>query len=171
MKIKFVSALLAFVTLLFTLTACNGDGADTSPGVSSEEAASVSDPIQASDEEGDLGDYHVKILDTETGLMDYDGNKVIGIRFEFTNHAEEAISFDSALYALAYQDGVELDSAYPDETSAEYRNIDKNIKQDVTITCEEYFVLTSDKSNVEAEVGEVFSLSNRRVTKTFALKQ
>ena len=124
----------------------------------------------AATDEGDLGDYHVKILDAETGLKDYDGNPVIGVKYEYTNNGEENMMFDVAVNAQAFQDGVQLELAFMDEFSDEYENSSKEVKPGTTLTCEMYYALTSD-SEVEVEVSELISFGDAKLTKTFSVAQ
>lgn len=172
---KTMAVLASVMMMLAMLTAC-GDAADSSvastpkaePAASSAEEQ-PEEAKQESAEEGDLGDYHVKILDCETGLKDYEGNPVIGVKYEFTNNSEDTTSFDIALYPQAFQDGIELERAIMDSTSDEYNNGTKDIKNGVTLTCEVYYIMTSDKSDVEIEVTELISFSDEKLTKTFEI--
>lgn len=174
MNKKLVAVLVSVVMMLALLTACDDSSFSSmstqqSDRAASSSAANSSDEEQATTDEGDIGDYHIKILDAETGIKDYEGNPTIGVKFEFTNNAEEATSFDAVIYACAYQDGVELDFTAPDTESEEYNNAERNIKKGVTIVCEQYFVLTSDKSDVEVEVEEAFSFGSTKLEKNFKI--
>ena len=102
-------------------------------------------------------------------MKDYDEKPVIGVKFSFTNNSEEAIACDVALYMLAYQNGIELDIPILDAASDEYNNTSKNIKPGKTITCEEYYVMTSDEADVEIEVRELASFADRKLEKTFII--
>jgi len=74
---------------------------------------------------------------------------------EFQNHTDEAVSYSLAAYAQAYQDGIELDSAYLyDETEVESGSTE--VKKDVPITVASYFSLRNNSSDVEFEVSESF---------------
>lgn len=167
----------AAAMLAVMLTACGGSG-DTAPqndagSTSAGASTSANDAANAETgaaDEGDLGDYHVKILDAETGLKDYDGNPVIGVKYEYTNNGKENMMFDVAVSAQAFQDGVQLELAFMDEYSPEYENSSKEIKTGATITCELYYELTSE-SDVEIEVSELISLGDEKLTKTFAVAQ
>lgn len=174
MNKKLVAVLVSVVMMLALLTACDDSSSSSMSTQQSDRAASSStanssDEEQATTDEGDIGDYHIKILDAETGIKDYEGNPTIGVKFEFTNNAEDATSFDAVIYACAYQDGVELDYTATDTESEEYNNAERNIKKGVTIVCEQYFVLTSDKSDVEVEVEEAFSFGSTKLEKTFKI--
>lgn len=174
---KIISIMLASIMMLALLTAC-GDSADSSAtGSQKKEPATTSteekpeETKQESTDEGDLGDFHVKLLDVETGLKDYEGNPVAGVKYEFTNNSDESAEADIALYMQAFQDGVELESAIVEESSDEHDNASKEIKNGVTLTCEQYFVLTSETSDLEVEIAELVSFSDEKLTKTYEIKK
>lgn len=163
--------------MAMSLVGC-GDTGDTPQGnndtdsATTEAATNVDNSAKTEStatSEGDLGDYHVKILDAETGLKDYEGNPVIGVKYEYTNNSEEGMMFDAAVITQAFQDGVQLDYAILDSTSDEYDNCMKEIKTGVTLTCELYYVLSSE-SDVEIEVAELISLDDSKLVKTFTLE-
>lgn len=168
----------AAAMLVAVLTACGGSGStDTNTSAAqdagSAQAAQQETPKEdaaASASEGDLGDYHVKILDAETGLTDYEGNPVIGVKYEYTNNGAENMMFDVAVNAQAFQDGVQLELAFMDEFSDEYENASKEIKPGTTLTCELYYALASE-SDVEIEVSELISFGDAKLTKTFSVAQ
>ena len=162
-SILLAAGMLALTGCMALETPASSDGDQTAP----EPSAGVkSRPA----EEGELGEYHVKILEAETGLKDYDGNPVIGVQFAFTNNSSEAAAFDLVLYATAYQDGVELDPAILEEMSEAYQNASRNIKPGKTLTCETYYVMTGEDCDVEVEVTELLPLDDSKVTRTFAVE-
>ena len=171
-----LAMILASAMLAAMLTACGSSGStatstSAAQDTGSAQAAQQETPKEdaaASASEGDLGDYHVKILDAETGLTDYEGNPVIGVKYEYTNNGEENMMFDIAVSAQAFQDGVQLELAFMDEYSDEYENSSKEIKTGATLTCELYYVLNSE-SEVEIEVEELISLSDNKLEKTFTV--
>ena len=173
--------LTAAITALLAdmLTACGGEattGAASpaqgagSAATATAQQADTAKKDDAAKTEGDLGDYHVKILDAETGLKDYEGNDVIGIKYEFTNGSEDNQMFGVAVNPQAFQDGVQLEVAMMDKMSDEANNSLKEIKKGATITCEDYYVLTS-KSDVEVEVSETISFSDEKLEKSFKLSE
>lgn len=164
-------SIIAMGLLAALLTGCGVSAEPTSASEpKAEPAASAAGETEQERSEGSLGDYYVKILDCETGLTDCDDNPVLGVTYAFTNQSEDAISFDAALYATAYQDGVELDlalldGAYPEE----YENASRNIKPGKTLTCKGYYVMTSETLPVEVEVTELISLDGNKLVKTFSI--
>lgn len=160
--------------ILLVSSGCTSSESNASTGdvsASDQSNIDVSVGTQEPTEEGDLDGYYVKILDSETGLKDYEGNPVIGVKFQFTNNSDEATSFGLAVYSKAFQDGVELETAIVSNSSDEYDNSWKDIKKGVTLTCEQYYILTNDTSNVELEVEPLLSLSSATLEKTFQLSQ
>lgn len=179
MKKRILALVAASMMLLTMLAGCGSSGdtsanntADNTKDTGSAQTAQQETPKEdaAPASEGDLGDYHVKILDAETGLKDYDGNPVIGVKYEYTNNGEENMMFDVAVNAQAFQDGVQLELAFMDEYSDEYENSSKEIKTGATLTCELYYELTSE-SDVEIEVSELISFDDAKLTKTFSVAQ
>ena len=166
---------MASAMLMAMLTACGSSGdtganntTDTGSAQTAQQETPKADAVPAS--EGDLGDYHIKILDAETGLKDYDGNPVIGVKYEYTNNGKENMMFDVAVSAQAFQDGVQLELAFMGDFSDEYENSSKEIKTGTTLTCELYYVLTSE-SEVEVEVTELISLDGTKLVKTFPVAE
>lgn len=124
----------------------------------------------ASSGEGDIGDYHVKILDA-TVTKDYNGTPAIVVNFEFTNNSEDAEMFLSSTNVTAYQDGVELDIAMIMNASVYDAGLaQKKIKPGVSLVVQSAFVLAGD-SPVEIEVTKFISFGDDPIlTKTFDLK-
>ncbi|MDD4592835.1 MAG: DUF5067 domain-containing protein [Parabacteroides sp.] len=124
----------------------------------------------ASSGEGDIGDYHVKILDASF-TKDYNGTPAIVVNFEFTNNSEDAEMFLSSTNVTAYQDGVELDIAMIMNASVYDAGLaQKKIKPGVSLVVQSAFVLASD-SPVEIEVAKFISFGNDPIlTKTFNLQ-
>lgn len=169
-------AMMASAMMMAMLTACGSSGGtstnnttDTGSAQTVQQETPKADAAPAS--EGDLGDYHVKILDSSI-VNDWEGNKAIRVTYEFTNNGEDATSADIALYFHAYQNGIELESTFVghEEDDVERDNAEKSIKTGVTLTCATCFVL-SDESDVEVEAAELISLSDEKLEKTFSAAQ
>ena len=174
---KLFCMLLATIMAL-ALVAC-GETAAPSGSTAQPESSAQADQSQETDDtasaaetdasEKDLDDYHVKILDIETGLTDYEGNSMIGIIYEFTNNSEESAAAEWSVSTIVFQDGIELEHAYPTGEPEYYSNNSKEIKTGVTLTCEEYFSNTSDTSDVEVEISAFISWSSEKAEKTFTI--
>ena len=119
--------------------------------------------------EGDVGDCHVKILDCKYGALDYEGKKTVAVTFEFTNNSNEAQAFDSAVYPVAYQDGVQLSDTIPEADSADYDRTTAMVKTGKKVTCEYYWQTTSDTADVDIEVSSYLD-SSTKLRKTFSIK-
>lgn len=103
---------------------------------------------------GDVGDYHIDITGAYIG-KDYENNHALIVSYDWTNNSEETVSASTAVYEVAFQDGVQLDTAIVTGDS----NYDsdaswKDVRPGTTITVQKAFVLTSDTSVVEFEVSE-----------------
>lgn len=120
--------------------------------------------------EGDVGDCHVKILDCKYGALDYEGKKTIAVTFEFTNNSNEAQAFDSAVYPVAYQDGVQLPDTSPGTDSAAYDRTMTMVKTGKKVTCEYYWRTTSDTADVDVEVSSYLDESSAKLQKAFSIK-
>ncbi|MCR5666960.1 MAG: DUF5067 domain-containing protein [Eubacterium sp.] len=176
MKTKIFS-LLVITVMAFSLTACGGTTESTDTGSSAEtqtqeeaDASEESEETEEATDEGDLGDYYVKI-GKASFTKDYEGNKVIVINFDFTNNSEEKASAMWSLGYTAFQNGVELETAIVDDDSYDLDKADKEIKTGVTLEkCQVAYVLEDD-SPVEFEVSELVSLSDDTLTKTFEVKE
>lgn len=164
---KFFATLMAALMIGAMLTACGGS--DASDQETTKESATKQEQTeQKSSDEGDIGNYYVKLLDAEV-TKDYEGNPAIRVSYEFTNNDEEATMADIATPMQAYQDGVQLELAFIADEDKEYNNGTLNVKKGATLKCAQYFTLTSDTSDVEVEVSDILGLSDP-LTKTYTIK-
>lgn len=131
----------------------------------SEEENTQNDSLQAS-EGNALGDYECKVKSASL-TTDWEGKDAVIITYEFTNNSSEPMSFDVALEANAYQDGVGLETAITDD-DADY--FDVEIKPGVTKDVKKVYVLRDTTTPVEVEVSELFSLSDDKVVTTVELQ-
>ena len=116
--------------------------------------------------EGTLGQFYVKV----TGFRltkDYDGKDVLVLQYDFTNNSGEDASAMWSLAFTAFQDGVQIDTAWADDVSD---NRDKTIKPGITLSCEEAFLI-SGKSPVELEITELITFNDEKVVTTFTLAE
>lgn len=122
-----------------------------------EESADYTATTGALPAEGDVGDYHVVLTGYDL-VTDYDGNNAIVINYDFTNNSDDTTSAIVALYFQAFQDGVELESAWTmDSNVCDYGIGQKDIRPGVTLEgCQNAYVLTSD-SPVEIEVSDIIN--------------
>lgn len=114
---------------------------------------------------GTLGDYYVEIKSAEL-KEDYNGESVIVITYAWTNNSEDTTSAMVSTFEKAFQDGIELDSAYTVK-DVDFSNNSKDVRPGTTIDIKKAFVLTSDSSIVEFEVTEWISFSDDMVSMNF----
>ena len=167
---KLICIVIAALMLL-SLTACGSGGTDNKTAEKPGETTAGSQETEKIDmkqqeQEGDLGDYHVKFVDF-TPAKDYEGKDVIVVNWEFTNNSEDTTSADVAVYIKAFQNGVELDPAYVDLDGAD--NSMKDIRPGTTLDIHTSFVL-ADTSTVEFEATELISFSDDMVVTTYAFE-
>ena len=118
-----------------------------------------------------LGDYDVVILSCRLA-EDYEGEPVVIVKYKFTNNASEPAAFYVTLDANVYQDSVGLNESYVLADSANYSadNQTKEIKKGASLEVEVAYELNDTTTPIEVEVGELFSFSDKKVTKTFNIK-
>ena len=155
MKKKIISMLAASAMLLAMLTACGSSG-DTSTGTDavqdagSAQAAQTKDSTEktdASDSEGTLAKYDVKIKGAQL-CEDYEGNPAIIITYSWTNGSDETTSPMGSMMGEAFQDGVQIETAIVD---FEYKDSMTDVRPGTTIDVEVIYEMTS-QSKVEFEI-------------------
>lgn len=129
-------------------------------------------PVQTApqENEGTLANYYVKITGHRL-LKDYEGKDALIVQYDFTNNGTEAACAMWDIYVKAFQDGIEMETAFIMDDSYLGGNADKEIKPGVTISCEAAFVLSNLLSPVEIEVTELMSFNNAMITATFNIAQ
>lgn len=120
---------------------------------------------------GALGAYYIRILEMETGLENAEGTELVGIRYEFTNSGADQISFDTAVFAQAFQNGEELKLDNPKTCAQEYSNTTKVVEPGTVLVCEQYYALIDSEYDVETVVSPLVSFQGEDLAKTFHLTQ
>lgn len=180
---KKIFAFFAALILLLSLGACSSDDAvdskqptdppaqntDSEPSQEPSPATSTPAPVEKLEEAGTLGDYAVEIHGFELA-KDYSGNPAIIISYTFTNNGENATSGMVALSDIAYQNGVELDTAIISGNDIGSNNM-KDVKTGVSIELQAAFLLSSETAPVEYEVSEFASFSDEKLGKTFEIAE
>lgn len=113
---------------------------------------------------GDLGDYHVEIKGAELGKS-YSDEPIIIVTYAWTNNSEETKSAMYTVSEQAFQDGIELESAYSAE-GIDFSDNSKDVRPGNTLDIKKAFILTSD-STVEFEITEWISFSDDMVSMDF----
>lgn len=113
-----------------------------------------------------VGDYGCVVKGAEM-CKDWTDKDAVLITYEFTNNSDDAISFDIALDAKAYQNGIGLESAILEEDTDWL--VDVDIKPGITKEVKKAYVLSDTSSDVEIEVTELFSFSDDKIVTTVEL--
>ena len=102
--------------------------------------------------------YSVTIDDSRV-VEDYDGAPCIAVDFTFTNVSDDTpTSMQLATNITVYQDGVECEEAwFADDNSDGYTN---KVKAGVSVQVTRVYKLQNTTSDVEVEVGQLFSWSD-----------
>lgn len=114
-----------------------------------------------------LGDYKCTVKGAEL-CKDYEGKDAVLVTFEFTNNSSDAASFDIALDAKAFQDGIGLESAYlaDDETDG---LVDVEIKPGVTKEVKKAYILRDTTTAVEMEIAQWLSFDDSKIVTTIEI--
>ncbi len=128
--------------------------------------------VDATQSQSNLGDYQVEILSCRLAKT-WDDKPGVIVKYKFTNNADNPISFVAAFDCEVYQSGVGLNEAYMMADSAEYSldNQSKDIKKGASFEVEVAYELNDEVTDIEVEVKELFSFSDKTVTKTFSIAQ
>ncbi|MCL2081795.1 MAG: DUF5067 domain-containing protein [Oscillospiraceae bacterium] len=133
--------------------------------------ASLPEPMQTWTENGDeypdrgdIEEFYVAITGIKRG-KDYQGKPVVIVTYEWTNKSPNAVSWDAAINARAYQGGISLNEALleEDDEIEEY----KYVKPGITQTLKIAYKIRND-SEIEVEVEGYYSEYDK-VAKTFDL--
>ena len=177
---KFCSVILAILLIgsycLFAVASGETES-DTNPQ-SSTHSTTISndgdsqDVVSTEKTENDtkLGNYNVEIKSYRFAST-FDGKPAIIITYSFTNNDDDSVAFYLALDDVAFQNGVGLNEAFLLESDANYSSDDqlKEIKKGATIDVEIAYELNDTTTDVEVEVKELISFSNKKVTKIFKI--
>lgn len=132
----------------------------------------ATDPVALSPQPmGDLGNFYVEIRELQIS-EDHNGNSVAIITYSFTNNSEESIMPAAAVSDSAYQNGVELETAFlynkdGYDFDADTRKIQSGVSVDIPVA----FYLSSDTAPIEFEVSKIASLGSEIVCKTFEIAE
>ena len=148
--------------MALSLVACGSDtSASDTPATSGEPAETQQETAEEPAEpettdSGAVGDYDVTIGDCAF-TTDIDGNNAIVVNYDFTNNSDEDVAPFVGISMTAFQDGVQLETAFVMDTSVYDAGIgQKQLKPGASLTgCQNAYVLTST-SPVEVEVGPLF---------------
>lgn len=115
-----------------------------------------------------IGDYECSVVSAEI-CKDYQGKDALKVTYNFVNNSTDAISFDLALTALAYQNGIGLETAILlDDDDVDY-GIDVNIKPGVSKEVIKVYSLQDTTTPVEVEITEWISFTDETLTTVIEL--
>ena len=143
----------------------SGESGTSDQGSGSAEGSTASN--------SDLGDYSV-VIDSCRLARNYDDKPVVIVKYKYTNNSSDtATAFWVAFDDTVYQNGVGLNEAYMLDDSANYNsdNQMKEIKKGASIDVEVAYELNDTTTDIEVEVKELFSFSDKTLTKTFKIAQ
>ncbi len=102
---------------------------------------------------------------------DFEGKDVLIVKYKFTNNSDKAANFMFAFKDSVFQDGIGLNESYVLDDSAKYSadNQQKDIKPGSSLDVECAYELNDTKTDVEVEVKELVSLSDKTISKTFSI--
>lgn len=171
MRNKVVAVLVALTLIfVFGLVGCSSDDgkSDETKSTPVENTDSGNnDGADSSNDQAEDAKYSVTI-DSAVKGKDYDGNDAVIVTYSFTNNSDEATSFMVAIMDKAYQNGVQLSSAFVLDGVDSDASM-KDIKPGGSIEVQEAYEL-DDSSDVTIECSEAFSFSSEIIAeKVFSL--
>lgn len=157
--------IIAVVAVVIILIAVIASGGSDDSSSEDSNASAVTSAVSAESEEkanDTLGDFKCVVKGAKL-CKDLTGKDAVLITYEFTNNSDSAVSFDVALDARAYQDGVGLETAILDEDT-DYLDVD--IKPGVTKEVKKAYNLRDTSTEIEIEVSELISFSDDKIVTT-----
>ena len=167
---KKVLALMMLVLLLMaTLCSCF-DSTDTQ-NQGSENASGTTGQSGSTPSKSNLGNYNV-VIESCRLAEDYEGDPIAIVKFKFTNNDDDPAAFWIALDCNAYQNDIGLNECYFVDDSANYSsdNQMKEIRKGASLSVEVAYELNDTTTDIEVEVSELISFSDKKITKTFSIK-
>lgn len=157
--------IIAVVAVVIILIAVIASGGSDDSSSEDSNASAVTSAVSAESEEkanDTVGDFKCVVKGAKL-CKDLTGKDAVLITYEFTNNSDSAVSFDVALDARAYQDGVGLETAILDEDT-DYLDVD--IKPGVTKEVKKAYNLRDTSTEIEIEISELISFSDDKIVTT-----
>ena len=172
---KTICLFLTALLLAFSLSSCM----EVESPVSTEQLAETNMHSESTletsapkkEEDSSLGMYAVTI-DSYRFAWDYQGQPIVIIKYIFSNVSDsDAVAFCTTLSASVFQNGIGLNECYTVDDSANFSsdNQYREIKKGASLPVEVAYTLNDTTSDLEIEVSEYFSWSNKTVCKTFQI--
>lgn len=162
--------IIAVVAVVIILIAVIASGGSDDSSSEDSNASAVTGAVSAESEEkanDTVGDFKCVVKGAKL-CKDLTGKDAVLITYEFTNNSDSAVSFDVALDARAYQDGVGLETAILDEDT-DYLDVD--IKPGVTKEVKKAYNLRDTSTEIEIEVSELISFSDDKIVTTVEIEK
>jgi len=160
---KIIAFVILLALTLLTVCSCGDDGGNQDQGSGTAS--------QGSSSSSKLGDYEV-VIDSCRLATDYLGEPIAIVKYKFTNNGDDSAAFYVSVTADAFQGGVGLNECYVADESANYSsdNQTKAIKKGASLYVEVAYELNDTTTDIEVEVSEWISFSDKKITKTFSIK-
>lgn len=157
---------IAGVVAACSLTACVALFGCSSGGTSAQGGDQADgQPQQAEQQEPAKESKYAVSIDDCTVTQDYAGKAAIVVTYTFTNNAEKAVPFFTAVSAKAFQNGVQLDTGIVNDIDSQ--STMNEIKPGATTTVQQAYLL-DDQTQVSVECTELISLDDTIIAeKTF----
>lgn len=166
-KWKSLLAILLIVVFAFcALASSSEEKVDQGSGTTAQGETTAEDTSS-------LGDYSV-VIDSCRLAKDYEGKPVVIVKYLYTNVSNDtATAFYIAFDEHVYQNGIGLNESFmlPDSANYSSDNQMKEIKKGATLEVEVAYDLNDTETDIEVEVEELFSFSDKTITKTFSIAQ
>lgn len=161
---RMIAITLCLLSAAVLLCAC-------SDSTQSEQTTSTGTVEKQEDKGNTLGDYVVEMKSARLA-KDFEGKDIVIVTYGFTNNNAESKAFTYVIDDKVYQNGIECAKCYFADESANYQdeNQSKAIKTGATLDIEVAYNLNDMTTPIEVEVAELFSLSDKKITKTFDLQ-
>ena len=121
-------------------------------------------------EKGNLGDFEVSIKEAKL-TKDYKDNPSVIVTYTFKNNSSESHTFMSSLMDYVYQNGVQLERTVSRNSEINSDNEIKNIKDGASIDVQKIYLLNDNEADLEVEVTELISFSDRKVVRSFKMNE
>ncbi len=160
---KVISFLLAVILLLtfsvFALGSTESEGGENQGTGTAENVA----------KDGKLGDYNVEIMSCRLD-KNVLGEDIVIVKYSFTNNSDSSRSFVGAIEDNVYQNGIGLNETIFGDDDYQSDAQLKEIKKGATLELEIAYKLDDKTTDIEVEVKEFISFSDKVITKTFSIK-
>ncbi len=144
-------------TVGYEMTFVRGETPAETPAEPAEADPAVETPVEAggSDAAGavlpislDVDEYHFEIVGAEQ-YTDLDGETAVRLYIDYTNNSDDYISFYTAVYCEAFQDGYQLMEAYPDYDMPEVNSASKYVLPGCSVRVVQEYIFKPDGGQLE----------------------